>query len=152
MSPPPPPPPGQPDQPGWGQPPPPGQPPPGQAPPPGWGQQQQPPPPPQYYGPYAQPPKTDGNAIAALCLAIGSFVFCPVVLAVVALVLASNAKKSIAASGGTLTGESLVQVATIVSWINIGLFVLGVVLVIILVAIGASTDNDAMALLAPALS
>lgn len=87
-----------------------------------------------------------------MVLAIGSFVVCPVVLAIVALVLASNAKKNIAASGGTLTGESLAQVAGIISWVNIGLAVLGVVLIIILVAIGASTDNDALGLLTPALA
>lgn len=136
--------PGQPAQPGWGQPPPP-------PPPPGYGPQ----PPPQYYGSYAQPPKTDGSAIAALVLAIASFAVCPVIPAIVALFLASNAKKNIAASGGTVTGESLVQVATIVSWINIGLGVLGLVVVIIVIVVAAAasnTSNQALTLLGPLFS
>ncbi len=96
--------------------------------------------------------ETDGSAIAALVLAIASFVVCPVIPAIVALFLASNAKKNIAASGGTLTGESLAQVATIVSWINVGLGVLGLVVTIIVVAVAASTDSRSALALVTALS
>jgi hypothetical protein len=135
---PPPPPPG----PEWGQPPP--QPPPG--PPgqqPGWGPPPQPPP----YGPGPQPgygyayggyaPQTESLAVVALVLAIASFVVCPLVPAVAALIVASNAMRAIETSGGKKTGEGLVQAARIISWINLGLCALGF-LIILLAAIASS--------------
>jgi hypothetical protein len=94
-----------------------------------------PPPPPPGSQPFPTGGRTDGAAIAALILAISSFVICPVIPAVVALVVTSTARKNIAASGGVLQGENLCQVATVVAWINIGLFVaLVVVGALVLVA------------------
>lgn len=132
-------------------PPPPPPPPPGQPPPPGWGQ-----PPPQYYGPYAQAPRTDGTATAVLVLSICSWVFLGLcglgfIAAIVALCLAPGAKRNIAQSGGTLTGESLVKAGVIVSWINIGVVAIGLVIFIIVVAASSGTDNSFVPLL-PALS
>lgn len=60
------------------------------------------------YG-YPVAPQTDGTAIVVLVPAIGSFVVLPVVAAIVALVLAPSAERTIAASGGRLSGDSLVQ-------------------------------------------
>ena len=88
------------------------------------------PPPPPEWGPRA--PDTDGQAIAALVCAIGSFVLIPFVPAVVAVALASASRKRIAQSGGRLTGESLCTAALIVGWINIALCVLGGILGLIL--------------------
>lgn len=116
----------------------------------GWGQGPQgpagspgpaPPPPSYQYGPggYA-PPQTDGMAIAALVVAICSFVVFPIIPAIIALVLASSSNKKIAESGGRLTGQSLNKVATILSWINIGLAVVGAVLAIILIAAFAGSS------------
>ena len=105
---------------------------------PGWG------PPPAYgasagYGGYA-PAQTETKSIIALVLAIGSFVVCPFVPAVIALVLASGARRDIEASGGRLTGLGLVKAARIVSWINIALSLLAVVGFVLLVAVaGEST-------------
>jgi uncharacterized protein DUF4190 len=64
---------------------------------------------------------TDGNATGALVCSILSFVVCPVVLAIVGLVLASSAKKKIAASGGAIGGEGLANAATVISIINLAL-------------------------------
>ena len=138
--------PGQPASGGSGPPPPPDQsgggtwaPPPGQG---GW-----PPPPgsPQYGGqpgyqhlppPYGYAaPQTEGGAIGALVCAIGSFFVCPVILAVIALVLASNSDKKIAQSRGTLTGESLNRAARIIAWVHLGLFALLVAFGFIIVII-----------------
>ncbi len=85
--------------------------------------------------------KTEGTAIAALVLAIASFVVCPVIPAIVALILASSARKKIAESGGTLEGESLCTAATIISWINIGFAVLGIIVVIIVAAAGGFDEE-----------
>jgi hypothetical protein len=140
-----------PAQPGWGQQgwgPPPGQP------PPGWGQPGWGPPPGGYppgtpgygapgYGPPGwNPPRTEGTAIAALICAIGAWVMCPLVLAVVALVLASKAKTAIDGSQGTLTGEGLVTAARIIAWLNIGLVAVGLVFMFLAMAVAVGSSSD----------
>ncbi len=136
----------------WNDPPPPPPPPGGPDP---YGQQpQQPsygaPPPPPAYGGYAQQPygyggyqqqETESSAVVALVLAIASFVVCPVIPAVVALVLANNADAAIQASGGRKTGEGLTKAARIVAWINIGLTV-GVLAIVIIVAVIAAAAGS----------
>lgn len=95
---------------------------------------------PPIYGPGYGAPVTEGTAIAALCLAIASFFVCPVIPAIIALVLAGNAKRSIAASGGAKTGAGLVTAARVISWANIVIVVLGTIVVVIgLVAVGHSS-------------
>ena len=140
--------PGGPDQPpsgsGWPPPPPPpgGQPPPSGYPPPGYQQGYPPPGYQQGYQGYAPgPPKTEGMAVAALIVAIASFAACPVIAAVVALVLAGRAKANIDASRGTLGGEGLVTAARIISWINIALSVLFIGLIIVVAIFGEDTNN-----------
>ncbi|HZR14195.1 MAG TPA: hypothetical protein VFC33_13205 [Acidimicrobiia bacterium] len=105
------------------------------APPPAWGPGGQPPYPAAYppgYGAGGYPPypgmpyarQTEGMAIGALICAIGSFVVCPVVLAVVALVLAQHARNHIDAAQGRLTGTGLVTAARVIAWIHLALFAL----------------------------
>ncbi len=89
-----------------------------------------PPLPPPAWGP--RPPDTDGQAIAALVCAIGSFFVVPFVPAVVAVALASSSRQRIAQSGGRLKGESLCTAATIIGWINIALCVLGGIFILVL--------------------
>ena len=78
------------------------------------------------YPPYPPPPaygagpKTSNNAVAALVLSIVSWVFCPIIPAIIALVFASKARREILASNGWVTGTGLVTSAKIVAWINIG--------------------------------
>jgi hypothetical protein len=87
-------------------------------------------------------PQTEGTAVAALVLSIASFVVCPLIPAIVALVLAHTSQQKIDASGGRLTGDSLNTAARIISWINIGLCIFGVVVIIIIAAAGGFDDND----------
>lgn len=127
-------------------------------PPPGW-QPPQPaaPPPPPYgtapygappqyggagygYQPY-MPPQTEGMAIVALVCAIVSFVVCPIVPAIAALVIAPGARRKIEASGGRLTGLGLITAAKWVAWINI-VFVVGLVLLFILLLAGSSMSDS----------
>lgn len=89
---------------------------PGYGPTPGWG------PAPAYPGP-GSAGQYSGKAVAALVLAITSFVALPLIAAVVSLVLASQAKREIALSGGRLGGEGMVTAARIASWVNIALSV-----------------------------
>ena len=104
-----------------------GYPPPGYA-PPGYG-----------YGPYGGQ-QTEGMAIGALVSAIGAFVVCPVIPAIVALVLAAQAQARIDASGGRLTGTGLVTAARVVAVVNLGLAVV-VVLVGMVVSSSAGVSG-----------
>ncbi len=94
------------------------------------------------YAPATAP--TSSNAVIALILAVVSWAVCPLIAAVVALVFASTAAKEIAASGGRMQGEGLVTAARIVSWINIGVVVAGIIFfgffaLIVLIAGGTSS-------------
>src|SRR5207244_4780567 len=88
------------------------------------------------------PLNTEAIAVAALVLAICSFIVCPLVPAIVALFLASAAKRNIDASNGALDGESLVTAARIISFINIGLCLLLIVGGIVLIIVAAATSSS----------
>lgn len=102
-------------------PPPPAAPTPPSPPAPPWGQ------PPATQSQYYAPPRTDGTAIAALIVAILSWVLCPIIAAVVALALAHGAGNKIDASAGRLSGAGLVRAAQIIAWVQIGLITFGMV-------------------------
>jgi len=55
-------------------------------------------------------------------LAISSWVVCPLIPAIVALVFAARADREIAASAGMITGSGLSTASKVVSWINIGIW------------------------------
>jgi len=109
--------------------------------PPGYGPgAQEPQPYAQQYGYGQQPgygyppgPQTEGLATAALVIAIAGFFICPPVGAIVALVLANNAKQRIEASGGRLSGLEQARAARIIAIIEL---VLTAILVLVL-AVGA---------------
>ncbi len=88
--------------------------------------------------------QTSSNAIVALILAVISWAVCPIIPAIVALVLASNAAKEIASSGGRVQGQGLVTAARIVSWVNIGvwaaLLVIGAFFLLLALVVGG-LDN-----------
>jgi hypothetical protein len=106
--------------------------------PPGYGPAaQEPQPYAQQYGYRHQPgygyplgPQTEGMATAALVIAIAGFFICPPVGAIVALVLANNARQRIEASGGRLSGLEQARAARIIAIIEL-------VLTAILVLVGA---------------
>lgn len=91
------------------------------------------------------PPETESKAIIALVLSIVSFFLLPVLPAIAALVLASSSKRDIEASGGRLGGEGMVTAAKVISWINIGMWVLIALFFVLFLGIFASlfsTMND----------
>jgi hypothetical protein len=103
-------------------------------PPPAWGQA-------GAGWPAQQRPQTEGKAIVALILAIGSWVVCPLVLAIVALVLAGQSNRAIDASGGRLEGRGMNTATKVISWINIVLTVLAIIAgVIFLVAVANNPE------------
>jgi len=79
-------------------------------------------PPPGVPAPAYYPPSspTSTNAVIAFVLSILSWAVCPIIPAIVALVLAASAQKEIAAGQGRVQGGGLVTAAKIISWINIG--------------------------------
>ncbi len=76
---------------------------------------------------YPPPPPTSTSAIIGLVLAIGSWFLCPVILAIVALVLARSSTAEIEESAGRIGGAGLNTATRIISWINIGLYALIIV-------------------------
>ncbi len=102
----------------------------------------QPPPPPAYGNPQQPRPQSSSDAVVALVLAILSWVVCPVVMAIVALVFASKAKKVVEASNGWVEGSGMITAAKIIAWLNIIGGVLGLVFfIIVMVVAAASTDT-----------
>jgi hypothetical protein len=115
------------------------------------------PPPPPGYGPpptggygayptgygYAGPvaPRTDGTAIAALVLAICSFLVCPIIPAVIALAMVPGSRRTIYASGGSVSGLGLLSATKIIAWINIGLAVVGIGAIVLIALVSSSTDT-----------
>jgi hypothetical protein len=84
------------------------------------------------YG-YPPSPPTEALATAALVIAIAGFFICPPVGAIVALILASGAKRRIEASGGRLSGLEQARAARIIAVIELVL----TAVVVLLLAIGA---------------
>lgn len=93
----------------------------------------------------AQDPQTSSSAIVALVLAIASWVVCPLILAIIALVFASKADREIASAGGAMQGGGLSTAAKILSWINIGIYVaiLVVMAIILLIVVIAGAWSQA---------
>ena len=135
--------------------PPPAAPPPGYAPPPTWPPQAPPPagyapPPPGYAAPapapypYTPAPPTSSNAIIGLVLAIVSWVVCPVIPAIVALVLARSSTQEIARSGGAVGGAGLNTATRVISWINIGVYaalIVGFGIFFLIIAIAGAASS-----------
>lgn len=80
-------------------------------------------------------------AIVALVLAIASFVACPLLPAIGAVVVGRNAEKKIAASNGMLDGAGMAKAGWIIGAVNIGLVVLfgGLAIVLAIAAPESST-------------
>jgi hypothetical protein len=87
-------------------------------------------------GGYGGPPQTEGKATAALVVAVVGLFICSLVGGIIALVLAGQADRSIAASGGARTGGGVLKAAKIVAWIDIALGVIGIFVIIAAVASG----------------
>lgn len=71
-------------------------------------------------------PRTSGSAIAAFVLSIASWVVCPIIPAIIALVFAAKADRDVRNSAGMVTSSGLSTAAKIISWINIGVGAAGI--------------------------
>lgn len=93
-------------------------------------------------GGYPAPVGTESRAIVGLVLAILSWVFCPVVLAVAALVVAGQSDRAIAASGGAQDGRGMNTATRWISWANIAVFALVIVAGILFFAVVATVGPE----------
>jgi hypothetical protein len=104
---------------------------------------------PGYQAPYAAYPpppagQTSNNAVVGLILAVVSWVVCPLIAAIVALIFANLASKEIEASGGRVEGQGLVTATRWVAWINIGVVAAAIVIsVFIALLIAIATGMNA---------
>jgi hypothetical protein len=104
---------------------------------------------PGYQAPYAAYPpqpavQTSNNAVVGLILAVVSWVVCPLIAAIVALIFANLASKEIEASGGRVEGQGLVTATRWVAWINIGVVAAAIVISIfiaLLIAIATGMNS-----------
>jgi hypothetical protein len=90
---------------------------------------------------YAAPRQTDNKAVIGLILAISSWVVCPLITAVIALVLAGQSNRAIDASGGRLEGRSMNTATKWVAWANIVVTVVAIVVGLALFAFVVTTDS-----------
>jgi hypothetical protein len=98
------------------------------------------------YAAYPPPPagQTSNNAVVGLILAVVSWVVCPLIAAIVALIFANLASKEIEASGGRVEGQGLVTATRWVAWINIGVVAAAIVIsVFIALLIAIATGMNA---------
>ena len=88
--------------------------------------------------------RTSSDAIVAFVLSVVSWVFCPVIVAVVALIFAAKASKAIEVNGGQLSGGGLNLAAKIIAWVNIGFWaaivVVGAFIGVVLILAGAGSQ------------
>lgn len=79
--------------------------------------------------------ETSGLAIVSLVMGIVSYFFLPVIGAITAIVTGGIAKRQIRESNGRLTGKGMATWGVVLGWINIGVGLLAIC-VIILVVVG----------------
>jgi hypothetical protein len=87
--------------------------------------------PPQWQQPGAQPvpgwvapPRTPGQAYAALILGIVGLFICPLIPSIAALILGYQAKNEIDRAGGQLGGRGIAFTGIVLGWISVALWVL----------------------------
>jgi hypothetical protein len=110
--------------------------------------------PPPNYPPAGYPPQgyqavgypaarqTDSKAVIGLVLAISSWLVCPLITAIIALVLAGQSNRAIAASGGQLEGRSMNTATKVIAWINIVLSLLALLALAGLMVFAITTDSS----------
>ncbi len=106
----------------------------------GWRTAPAPPPSGQYAAPVTPGRKADG-AIAALVLGILGVIFCPLA-APVAWGLGRKAEQQVDASGGTLGGRGEATAGKVLGMIGTALMIIGIILIIGLIAFGASVSDS----------
>ena len=97
---------------------------------------------------YSAPPpttQTNANAVAAFVLSLVAWAVCPIIPAIIALVLVSKARTEIAQSGGWQTGGGFATAAKIISWINLAFWPAIIIIyfgfILIVIGLGAASGG-----------
>jgi hypothetical protein len=99
--------------------------------------------PPPGYPPVRTVLPTDGMAVASFVAAIISWVFCPVIAAVLAIIFGFISRSNIKQSNGTLGGDGFALAGLVIGFINLGLVLLAVIIIIIIaLAVGTTSNNS----------
>lgn len=102
--------------------------------------------------PQAVATPTSNKAVIGLVLGIVSWVVCPIIAAIAALVLAHSSDKEISASNGRITGAGLNTATRIIAWINIGISILVGLVIAALVGFGVLFASNVASSLDPAMN
>ena len=81
--------------------------------------------------PVVTPKKDSGLAIASLVCGIAAWIIFPVVAAIAAVITGHLAKKEIRESGNTLGGDGMALAGLLMGYIQLGLFVLFLIIAIL---------------------
>ncbi len=97
--------------------------------------------------PGATVPQTSGKAIVSLVFGIAGFILLPLIAGIVAVIVGYSAKSDIRKSAGALKGEDMATAGIILGWVNLGLTVIGICVVVVIVlgllgAVGGSAFNS----------
>lgn len=76
------------------------------------------------------PAQMDSKSVVALVLAIASWVICPLITSIAAIVLAGQSDRAIDESGGRLDGHSMNTATRWIAWANIAFSVLAMIALI----------------------
>jgi Domain of unknown function (DUF4190) len=87
-------------------------------------------------GSYSAP--TSGKAVGSLVCGIAGLAVCAPV-GIVAVILGTQARNEITASGGRIQGDGMALAGLIMGWVAIGLFVLGALIAVIVLAAAAGS-------------
>lgn len=95
---------------------------------------------------------TSTRAVIGLVLAILSWLACPIIAAIAALILARSSAREIAASNGRISGAGLNTATRIIAWINIGISLLSGLVIAALVGFGVLFATNIASTLDPAMN
>lgn len=90
------------------------------------------------------PKKDSGLAIASLVCGIAAWIIFPVVSAIAAVITGHLAKKEIRASNGTMGGDGMALAGLLMGYIQLGLFVLAIIVITVLVLVFAPSGREVL--------
>lgn len=100
----------------------------------------------------APSPPTSTNAIVGFVLSVVSWLLCPVVPAIIALVLARLSSKEITASGGRVGGAGFNTATRIIAWLNIAAWIIAGIVIAVLAALGVIFTANVASTLDPSIN
>ncbi|MFO7764356.1 MAG: DUF4190 domain-containing protein [Wenzhouxiangellaceae bacterium] len=86
------------------------------------------------------PPRTCSTAIVSLIFGILAWFALPLIGAIVAVIAGDIARREIRASRGDLDGDGLAVAGLVLGWIQLGIFLLMIAVVMLVVSVGSTAQ------------